>query len=403
MRPPASDAGGLTDRHLALLATLAGILWAIGAIDLESPAPERVALLLMGVALAAWILVGRPVADASLPGLIAGLYAITIGGIERIERPLLEGGSDVVRATQEAISVLLRFSNPYEHYMITTLPPGSPFVYPPGEPFFYLPADLLFGSIERVETWTGILTVAALVVAGARVGAGRAALVAMLYATWGIAAFRTTDGGNDVSGASLVVVGLVALSFAGLSGLRGRIAFVVSAVALGWAVAFKQLAVIVWPLVVRYVAVTGADWRRYLAISGGVVALFVVPFLLWSPGVFIGSMWQALTFHEEVWGLNLANTLEPYVGLEDALPVFFVVQILGTLGLIALAVRARLETIGVAALAAAGILLFPLLLARWATQSYFVYAATIALAGSLLIEDAALGRDRRRGDPSEAM
>ena len=383
MQPPASN--GLRDRHLALIAVLAGVMWSIGAIDLSAPSIERMGLLLVGLALGAAGLAGRDV------GLAAGLYAVAVGGVERLQRDLLVNGSDVVRATREAIDTLARGQNPYDHLMVSTDPIGSPFVYPPGEPLFYGVAFRLFDDISRVETWTGILTIGALVVAGARAGSGRAALLAMLYAVWGIAAFRTTDGGNDVSAAFLVVVSLVALGFASRTGGAGRAALVISALAFGWAVAFKQFAWLLWPLVVRHLAVVGAPWRRYLAISGGVAAAMIVPFLLWSPRAFLSQQLAALTFHDEVWGANLLNTLAPLRPVDELIPLFAVLELAGTAALLVVAWRARTGTIGMAALIGAGILVVPLLLARWTTQSYFVYVATIAAAGLVLIDVPAAG------------
>jgi hypothetical protein len=381
-----SDAG-LTDRHLALVAVLAGLMWSIGAIDLNAPSIERMGLLLVGISLGVAGALGRHV------GIAAGLYAVAVGGVERLQRELLVNGSDVLRATQEAIDVVLSGGNPYDHRMLSTDPIGSPFVYPPGEILFYLLPYRGAGEIGRVETWTGILTIAALAVAGARVGAGRASLVAMLYAVWGIAAFRTTDGGNDVSAAFLVVIGLVALAFASLPGPRGRVAFVVSAVALGWAVAFKQFALLAWPLVVRHLAVAGAPWRRYLLVSGGLAAAITLPFFLWAPGPFLARQWQALTFHDDVWGANLLNTLGQLRPASDLVGIFFVLELIATVALLAVGLRARVPTIGAAALLAAGVLTVPLLLARWTTQSYFVYAATIAAAGLVLIDVRAEVRD----------
>ena len=363
-------------------------MWSIGAIDLNAPAPERLGLLLVGLALGAAGLWGREV------GLSAGLYAVAVGGVERLQREILANGSDVVRATREAIEVVLAGGNPYTHFMLSTDPQGSPFVYPPGEVLFYLIPYQVTGTLERVETWTGVLTVAALAVAGARVGAGRSALVAMLYATWGIAAFRTTDGGNDVSAGFLAVVGLVALAFASLEGRRGRVAFAFSAVALGWALAFKQFAVLLWPLVLRHLAVAGAPWRRYAAISGGVAVAIILPFFLWSPGAFLSAQVQALTFHEEVWGANLLNAIRPFADVTALVPLFFIVELVATAVLMAWAVGSRIPTIGAAALIGAGILCVPLLLARWTTQSYFVYVATLAAAGLLLVDERA-----RRGPP----
>ena len=380
MQPQASRAGGLSDRHLALVAVLAGIMWSIGAIDLNAPTYERMGALLIGLALAAVGLATRR--DI---GLAAGLYAVTVGAIERLQRDLLVNGSDVVRATQEAIETLASGGNPYDHVMLSTDPIGSPFVYPPGEPLFYAIAGRLFDDISRVETWTGILTIGVLVVAGARAGSGRAALVAMLYAVWGIAAFRTTDGGNDVSAAFLVVIALVALAFASRRGNAGQVLLILSAGAMGWAVAFKQFAWLVWPVVVRHLAAGGGAWRRYLAISGGVAAAIIVPFFLWSPRAFLSSQLAALTFHDEVWGANLLTTLAPLHPVA-LVPLFFALEVVGTVALLAVAVRARIPTIGTAALLGAGIIVVPLLLARWTTQSYFVYAATIAAAGLILID-----------------
>jgi len=355
-------------------------MWSVGAIDLMRPSFERMGLLLVGIALGAAGALGRDV------GLGAGLYAIAVGGVERIQRDLLESGSDVLPATAEAIDVLMSGRNPYDHVMTSTNPYGSPFVYPPGAFLFYLLPYRGTGDIGRVETWAGILTIAAFVVAGARVGAGRAALIAMLYAVWGIAAFRTTDGGNDVAAALLVVIGLVALAFASLERPRGRIAFVVSAVALGWSLAFKQFAVIVWPMVLRHLAVAGAPWRRYALISGGLAAAMILPFLLWSPPAFLRQQLGALTFHDQVWGANLLNTLSQRWPVEGVLGLFLWLELAATGALVWLALRSRIATIGSAALIGAAILVVPLLLAKWTTQSYYVYAATIAAAGLVLID-----------------
>ena len=364
----------------ALAAILAGLLWSIGAIDLSAPAPERFAMLLAGLALLLAAVRRLPV------GAFAGAYAVAIGAIERISRQPLERGSDVLPATAEALDALLRGQNPYTYVLQSTIPTGSPFVYPPGELFYYLGPHLLGMDLHRVETYAGILTIIAIAVTGARVGWGTAALPAMLYATWGIAAFRTTDGGNDVSAALLVVIGFVAMAF------PGRIAFVVSALALGWALAFKQFAVLVLPLALRHLAVAGADWRRYAAVSLGTATVMTLPFFLMDPVAFVQQQVAALTFHEEVWGANLLHALQ-HSGRDVAglLLLFFVLELGLTLGALALALRARLATIGETAILAGLLVTVPLLLARWTTQSYYVYAVTLALAGLAVLHITAFG------------
>ena len=72
--------------------------------------------------------------------------------------------------------------------------------------------------------------------------------------------------------------------------------------------------------------------------------------------------------------------------MEGVAGAFFALELLGTAALVALALRARVATIGAAALIGAAILVVPMLLARWTTQSYLVYAATVAAAGILLID-----------------
>lgn len=342
--------------------------------------------------------------------LLACLYAVAIGATERLSRDPIQGGSDVLPATGEAIYVLLAGRNPYTHVMQSTTPIGSPFVYPPGEMFFYLPAYLAGLELHRVETWTGIFTIAAIALAGARAGWGQAALPAMLYATWGIAAFRTTDGGNDVSAAFLAVVAFVALAF------PGRFAFFLSAFALGWAVAFKQFAVLVLPLVLRHLAIvdagrarsSGADgaggrgWRMpkgsaaaYALVSLGTATAMTLPFFLMDPVAFAGQQLQALTFHQEVWGANLLHALA-FAGadVDGLLGVFFALELVVTLAALALAVRSRLDTLGRTLVVACLLVSLPLMLARWTTQSYYVYAATLALAGLAVTGVTAAGYQR---------
>lgn len=360
-------------------------MWAIGAIDVNAPSVERVGLFVLAVSLAGLSLAGRRT------GWAVALLAVAIGASERLDRQLLENGSDVVRATREAIDLLLAGANPYAHPLQSTIPPGSPLVYGPGEMLFYLPARLLVGDIGRVETWAGIATTAVLALAGLRVGFDRAALPAMLYATWGIAAFRTTDGGNDVAAALVTVAGLVALTFAAPRAARAtgleRAAFVLSAVLFGWSLAFKQFVVFVIPLVLRHLAVTGAPWRRYAAIVAGVTAAFDLPFLLWDAGAFLNQhVVLALTNHRDIWGANLLFTLvriDP--SLERATGVFFAAELVLTFTALAACLRWRVPTLGAAALASAGLIALPLFLARWTTQSYYVYAATVALAGLALL------------------
>jgi hypothetical protein len=361
-------------------AILAGLFWCVGGIDLNAPQLDRVVLLIAGAVLLGLSLSGRD------QGKFVCWYAIVIGASERFSRSPLLDGSDVLRATQEAIVNLLQGLNPYTVPLTSTIPPGSPLVYPPGELLWYLPAHVLFGDLTRVDTVAGILTTVVICIAGLRAGWDRVALPAMLYATWGIGAFRAVDGSNDVSAAFMVVLALAVLVFADRDTRSGRIAFIVSAVFFGWAVAFKQFAIVILPLVLRHLAVAGRDWRRYGLISLATIAILVVPFLAWDPGAFLSQQLATLTFHTDVWGANLLSLLQQYTDVTDWLPVFFAAEILVTLVGFGVFLRARLATIGVATFAGCAVILIALLLARWTTQPYYAYLGGVAAMALALVD-----------------
>jgi hypothetical protein len=65
--------------------------------------------------------------------------------------------------------------------------------------------------------------------------------------------------------------------------------------------------------------------------------------------------------------------------------MFIAISLAGTLGLVVLAARWRVPTLGAAALAGAGIVMIPLLFARWTTQPYYVYVGAIAACGVALL------------------
>jgi hypothetical protein len=369
-----------SSRPAVLAALVLGLFWCIEGIDVNEPQVDRVLLLLAGLALA-W----AALRDLRLAAAGASAYAVLVAASERLHRELLEGGSDVLRATAESLDVVFAGGNPYTHVLQSTIPVGSPFVYPPGELAWYAVPYAAFGDITRVDTWAGIAIVAAIAAAGLRVGMANVALPAMLYASWGVAGFRTVDGQNDVSGSLLVVLALVALVFAEREGGWSSGVLVASAVLFGWAIAFKQFALLVLPPVVRYIAVRGGGWRRYLLVVLGVVAAFVAPFFVRDPGAFLDKQLAALTFHDEIWGANILNTLSQHGDPTMLVPMFTVLSLAGTLGLIALVARWNVPSLGAAALAGAAVVMLPLLLARWTTQPYYVYVGAIAACGLALL------------------
>ena len=396
MPRPASNPSTLT---LAALAV--ALFWAIEGIDVNEPQVERV-LILSGAIALGWLALRGSWLAAGFTGYLAILVAIS----ERFRREPLIDGSDVLRATSEALSIVSQGGNPYSAFLQSTVPPGSPFVYPPGELAWYALPQWLLGDITRVDTWAGVLIVAALVIAGLRLGFETVALPAMLYAAWGIAGFRAIDGSNDVSASALVVFACVSLVFANGPGATpsarwSTVAFLLSAVLFGWAIAFKQFSLLILPIVIRYLATQGLPWRRYATIALGVAAVFVLPFFLRDPGAFLGAQAAALTFHQEIWGTNLLNTLKRYGDPEMLVPLFTAAEIVGTLALVTVAAwRWRPPTLGASVLAGAGVVMVALLFAKWTTQPYYAYVGGIVACGLALVTTAL--RDSERPSATSA-
>ncbi|MEP6694897.1 MAG: hypothetical protein ABJB39_09645 [Chloroflexota bacterium] len=381
---------------LTLAALAVALFWAVEGIDVNEPQVERVLILVVAIALG-WLALRASWLAAGFTGYLAILVAIS----ERLRREPLLDGSDVLRATSEALSIVSQGGNPYSSFLQSTVPPGSPFVYPPGELAWYALPQWLLGDITRVDSWAGVLIVTALVIAGLRLGFEAVSLPAMLYAAWGIAGFRAIDGSNDVSASALVVFACVALVFAtgpgatapghaprsaALSARSYDIALLVSAVLFGWAIAFKQFSVLLLPIVIRWIATQGLPWRRYALVSLGVAAAFVLPFFVRDPGAFLGAQAAVLTFHQEIWGTNLLNTLKRYGDPEMLVPLFTAVELFGTLALVIVAsFRWRPPTLGAALLAGAGIVMVALLFAKWTTQPYYAYVGGIVACGLALL------------------
>jgi hypothetical protein len=159
-----------------------------------------------------------------------------------------------------------------------------------------------------------------------------------------------------------------------------------SAVLFGWAIAFKQFSLIMLPPVARWLAVSGANWRRYTLVALGVTTAFCLPFFLWDPLAFFDDQLKALTFHEEIWGTNLLHTLDQYGDARPLVPLFALIEIVGTLALVIVAVRRwRPPSLGAAVLAGAGIVMFALLFAKWTTQPYYAYVGGIVAVGLAFI------------------
>lgn len=384
--PPAEVEG--QERTLLLGALALGLFWAIGSTDFEHAQPWIVGLLLLG-ALCGWAVVrgARFAPWAALAQIVAVGYAERI-----LRKPFV--GSDVLAATREAIDVIARGGNPYDHLYVTNNPPGSSFPYLPGEIAFYAIPNALFGTLQGADKWAGIGIVFLLATLAPAVGPARAALATALYSTFSYAAYRSTDGSNDTSLAFLVVLATVLLAWSARAELtpqrrgQARVLFYASAVAFAWALLFKQFAWLLYPFIAMALRRRGAAWREHVVVSVGLTVLIVLPFALTAPIPFLRNVVGQVSAHPNVWGLNLWAGLQTWnSGLIRAL-----IPVIPALGLIALAAVALVlltrpvEDLGVALFQGLGLLFVALFLARWTTSTYYMFACAVLAAAVGLVD-----------------
>jgi hypothetical protein len=106
------------ERRPYVLAALAvALFWTIEGIDVNDPQFERVTILVATIALGWAALRGSSLA----PGLTAYL-AILVAVSERLRRKVLPDGSDVLRATAEALQIVSSGGNPIPDPASTAAP-----------------------------------------------------------------------------------------------------------------------------------------------------------------------------------------------------------------------------------------------------------------------------------------
>lgn len=359
-----------------LAAVTLTIFWAIEITDYNAPQWWAVTLLLTGVGTAAALIAGLRFAEWA-----AVVQAIAVGAADRLIRePIL--GSDVLAATQEALSVLAEGGNPYSHQYATvstysSLSP-SQFAYLPGELVYYGIANWLTGDIVGIDRWAGIGIAVLLGVLGFVVGPGRAALAASLYATFGMAAYLALDGSNDTSLTFLCLLAVTLLAFSEQWTRYERPLFLASAFVFAWANTFKHFAWVFFVFVIIYLIVSGRNWRTYLGVNVGVAAFVILPFFLTAPKDFIVNV-SRLGAHSVIWGLNLWSAINSATGSSNLVPNGLVVSLIdytATAVLFIFFLRRPATSLAGALTQGAAVLFVLLFLADWTTLRITSLAAS---------------------------
>jgi 4-amino-4-deoxy-L-arabinose transferase-like glycosyltransferase len=376
-------------------AVLHCLSWAINA-NYEKPDPLHTILILAGAACLALIVRGDQHAGWAALG-----YALVVGlAFHLTYNPQGYGGSDVIKATDEALRTLTLGANPYTHVFLQTSNVGAPFTYMPGELALYGLWKLAFGNIFLADRVAAICILVILAALAPLVGRPIAALATALYGLSPMAVLRAVEGSNDTALAFLIYVAVVLLVLALRSPPENRFAsleLALSAIACGWALAFKATAFLVLPFVFVYLYRNGAPWQRYLAISLGTFAIFTLPFMVWNPAGFIHNVVFGPFAHADIYGLNVWNLIAYFSPASARFlnPAITVVELAAVIVAGVTLARLPMKNLGLALLSGCALLLVALMFARWSSAAYYTFLFTIALLGTELALADAFDRERQ--------
>jgi hypothetical protein len=364
------------NRFLLLLAATMAIYWSLGEWNVLAVARG---MLPLGVLVGWWTL-----RDGRWASWVTLGYTVLVGMIDRLGHPI-RVDSDVWATTSEAINVLAHGHNPYAHYYLAADP--STFPYLPGEIAFYAVAKALSGGVLGADRWTGIGIIFLLAGLAFCIGPSRAAVVTGLYATLAIAGYYAVDGSNDTSLAFLVVLAVVLLACSERANRGSRAFLYASAFVFAWALLFKQFAWLIYPFVILYLRQRGNEWRGYLAVGFGVVALGILPFLATAPVRFIEGVVGQLGAHHQVVGLNFWKGMEIVAPslVHKMLPVMPITSLIAIVLVGGVLLMRPASNLGFALLQGLSLLFVALFFERWATANYYIGASAILAASLALV------------------
>jgi hypothetical protein len=318
---------------------------------------------------------------------IAAAFCVAAGFLLRWVDFWPGGGSDVLNAVDEALRTFFSGASPYDHYYLTTRPPGSLMPYPPGQLLLHYPGWLLDGydGVRLTELGAAIVGMTSLAWLAVRVAPTVGLVGLALYAGLPNLINLTGDGGNDTSAGVVVLVAILVMVWAADRSLVGWSA-VVAGVAVGFALATKQSTLLFGVALSFYVfAAHPPALRRYLAGLAGVLVLVSVPFLLLGPEAYLRGVATLGTHDIQVYGWNGWVLVQQLGWTVADVPTASAISIFVTFGMLVLV--ATLAARGVAAAALAGVLatLAALLTAEWTSYSYFAVVLTPLVAIPALV------------------
>lgn len=346
------------------------------------PSPARLILLL------AWPIVAVVFAWSRRPITVA-TYCIAGGFLLRlVDFWLGGGGSDVLSVTNEWLQTISNGGNPYDHFYLSSIPPGSPVPYPPVQFLAHLPGYLVGGLVgvrftEVVAALGVMMTFAVL----AWRGAWSTALPALaLYAGLTNLIELSVDGSNDTGSGAVLLLAVLGAWWAttrDFDDRSARVAGLTSALALG----MKQTTLFVILMLAAYI------WRRggraaFIQYAFAVVVVLGVVsavFLVLDPIAYLLALVSVSGIHANVYGWNVwvfAGQIGlPVIGQADGI----ILEVVVTMVAMATALLLPLRRIGPTLVGGIVVTLLVLFVARWTTHAYFAIVAPIILAIPILV------------------
>jgi hypothetical protein len=285
-------------------------------------------------------------------------------------------GSDVLVATEEALQVKLHHHNPYTHYYMFTKPPGQPFPYLPGELAFYWIQEFVTRS-SLTDRWAGIGAVIVLGLLAPISGCARTAIGVAFFGLCPLFLMLSVDGSNETCLTFLSFVAIVLFAYAGqTNGAKQSCFFAGSAIAFGWAIAFKEFSWVVFPFMSRCIAI---DARRlFFTITLGAAAMMIAPALLADPLAFVRSILVGGQSHAQVWGFNVWASL-PHSFIQGPDFVAHARQLSAAIALLATVAfwLSTGKTLRDAIVSPILVLATAFLLAPWSSLAYYSYCLAL--------------------------
>lgn len=345
------------------------------------PSPARMLLLL------AWPLVAVAFVWTRRLILVVA-YCVAGGFLLRWVEFWPGGGSDVLPAVTEWIQTFTKGGNPYDHYYVSTRPPGDPVPYPPIQFLAHLPGYLLAGhaGVRFTEVAAAIGVMTAFAVLAWR-GAWSTALPAVaLYAGLPNLINLSVDAGNDTGTGAVLLLAVLGTWWAtthDFDDRSSRAAGLTAALALG----MKQSTLFVVILLAAYV------WRRggrsafvqFAFACATILGVVSAVFLLRDPLAYLHALASFAGVHSSIYGWNLWVFLDqmhvPLASDADGVLLQVAIAIVAS----ALAVLVPIRRIGPAVAVGIALTLLVLFSARWTAYSYFAMVAPLVLLLPVLV------------------